>query len=95
VGSKNGATDLHELRERGAILILRHQQPICATISTSDELTRLGRLRAHRQSESRRLSHRPAYDASTRATMIFNDECKVVGDPARDERLAVSALPPA
>jgi carboxylesterase type B len=36
-----------------------------------------------------------AYDASTRATMIFNDECKVVGDPARDERLAVSALPPA
>src|ERR1019366_5240996 len=31
-----------ELRERGAILILRHQQPICATISTSDELTRLG-----------------------------------------------------
>jgi hypothetical protein len=32
-------------------------------------------------------------DASTRATMIFNDECKVVGDPVRDEGLAVSALP--
>src|ERR1019366_5910678 len=40
-GIKKRPTDLHELRERGAILILRHQQPICATISTSDELTRL------------------------------------------------------
>jgi len=37
----------------------------------------------------------PAYDASTRATMIFNDECKVVNDPGKDERLAISALPTA
>lgn len=37
----------------------------------------------------------PAYDAQTRATMVFNDECKVVNDPGRDERLAISALPTA
>jgi len=39
------------------------------------------------------LPHWPAYDAQTRATMIFNDECKVVNDPGKDERLAISALP--
>jgi para-nitrobenzyl esterase len=37
----------------------------------------------------------PAYDTGARATMIFNDECKLVGDPAKDERLAMSALPSA
>jgi len=41
------------------------------------------------------LPHWPAYDAQTRATMIFNDECKVVNDPGKDERLAISALPTA
>ncbi len=41
------------------------------------------------------LPHWPAYEASTRATMIFNDECKVVNDPGKDERLAISALPTA
>src|SRR5271156_2722498 len=40
--SKSGTTDLHKRRQRGAILILRHQQPICATIPAADELTRLG-----------------------------------------------------
>lgn len=35
----------------------------------------------------------PAYDASTRATMIFNNECKVVNDPGKDERLAMASLP--
>jgi para-nitrobenzyl esterase len=35
----------------------------------------------------------PAYDATTRATMVFNDECKVVNDPGKEERLAISALP--
>ncbi|HXX44514.1 MAG TPA: carboxylesterase/lipase family protein [Candidatus Acidoferrales bacterium] len=39
------------------------------------------------------LPHWPAYDTKSRATMIFNDECKVVDDPGRDERLAVGALP--
>lgn len=39
------------------------------------------------------LPHWPAYDAKSRATMIFNDECKVVNDPGRDERLAMNALP--
>jgi para-nitrobenzyl esterase len=34
----------------------------------------------------------PAYTTSERATMIFNDECKVVNDPGRDERLAISTL---
>jgi para-nitrobenzyl esterase len=41
------------------------------------------------------LPHWPAYDAATRATMIFGDECKVVNDPGKDERLAISALPTA
>ena len=37
----------------------------------------------------------PAYDAKTRATMVFNDECKVVNDPDKDERIAMSQLPSA
>jgi para-nitrobenzyl esterase len=36
----------------------------------------------------------PAYDAKSRATMIFNDECKVENDPGKEERLVMSALPP-
>jgi para-nitrobenzyl esterase len=39
------------------------------------------------------LPHWPAYDASTRATMIFNNECKVVNDPGKEERLAMASLP--
>jgi para-nitrobenzyl esterase len=39
------------------------------------------------------LPHWPAYDTKSRATMIFNDKCRVVDDPGRDERLAVTALP--
>ena len=39
------------------------------------------------------LPHWPAYDASSRATMTFNNECKVVNDPGKDERLAMAALP--
>ena len=39
------------------------------------------------------LPHWPPYDAGTRATMIFNDECKVVNDPGKNERLAMSNLP--
>jgi len=38
------------------------------------------------------LPHWPAYETSTRATMIFNNECKVVNDPGKDERLAMSSL---
>jgi len=34
----------------------------------------------------------PAYTTSERATMIFNDECKVVNDPGKDERLALTSL---
>jgi para-nitrobenzyl esterase len=41
------------------------------------------------------LPHWPAYDAATRPTMVFNDECKVVDDPGKEERLAISALPAA
>jgi len=41
------------------------------------------------------LPHWPAYTISERATMIFNDESKVVNDPGKDERLAMSALPSA
>jgi len=40
------------------------------------------------------LPHWPAYDTTTRATMVFNDECKVEDDPGKNERLALSALPP-
>jgi para-nitrobenzyl esterase len=39
------------------------------------------------------LPHWPAYDTSTRATMIFNSECRVVNDPGKDERLAIASLP--
>ena len=40
------------------------------------------------------LPHWPAYDTMSRATMVFNDECKLGDDPGRDERLALSSLPP-
>ena len=39
------------------------------------------------------LPHWPDYETSTRATMIFNDECKVVNDPGKDERLAIASMP--
>jgi para-nitrobenzyl esterase len=41
------------------------------------------------------LPHWPAFTADQRATMVFNDECKLVNDPYKEERLAVAALPPA
>jgi para-nitrobenzyl esterase len=34
------------------------------------------------------------YDAEHHPTMIFDNACKLVNDPARDERLAISACPP-
>jgi len=37
----------------------------------------------------------PAFTADRRATMIFNDECKLVDDPFKEERLAIASLPPA
>jgi para-nitrobenzyl esterase len=40
------------------------------------------------------LPHWPAYDTTSRATMVFNDECKEENDPGRDERIPMSALPP-
>jgi para-nitrobenzyl esterase len=33
----------------------------------------------------------PAYSSDDRATMVFDNECKVVGDPGREERLAFEA----
>jgi para-nitrobenzyl esterase len=39
------------------------------------------------------LPHWPDYETITRATMIFNDECKVVNDPGKDERLATASMP--
>jgi para-nitrobenzyl esterase len=41
------------------------------------------------------LPHWPAFTADQRATMIFNNECKLVNDPFKEERLAIAALPPA
>jgi len=40
------------------------------------------------------LPHWPAYDAKSRATMVFNDECKEENDPGRVERIVMSTLPP-
>jgi len=40
------------------------------------------------------LPHWPAYDMQSRATMVFNDECKLENDPGKDERIAINALPP-
>lgn len=34
----------------------------------------------------------PGNATDTRATMIFNDECRVVGDPGVAERLALGSL---
>ncbi|HEY6337820.1 MAG TPA: carboxylesterase family protein [Candidatus Sulfotelmatobacter sp.] len=39
------------------------------------------------------LPHWPTYETSTRATMIFNDDCKVMNDPGKDERLAKASMP--
>ncbi len=39
------------------------------------------------------LPHWPAFTLDQRATMIFNDECKLVNDPYKEERLAIAALP--
>ena len=36
------------------------------------------------------LPHWLAYDTTTRATMIFNDECKIENDPGKDERLGMA-----
>jgi para-nitrobenzyl esterase len=36
----------------------------------------------------------PAFKNDQRATMIFNNECKVVNDPYREERLALAAIRP-
>jgi para-nitrobenzyl esterase len=35
----------------------------------------------------------PAYDTKNRATMVFNDDCKVVDDPGKEERQAITAIP--
>jgi len=34
----------------------------------------------------------PAFKNGDRATMVFNNECNVVNDPNREERLALNAL---
>jgi para-nitrobenzyl esterase len=41
------------------------------------------------------LPHWPAFTADQRATMIFDDQCKLVNDPYKEERIAIAALPPA
>ena len=38
------------------------------------------------------LANWPAFDTTTRATMIFDNECKVINDPAGEERVALNAL---
>jgi para-nitrobenzyl esterase len=38
------------------------------------------------------LPHWPAFDTTKRATMEFNDECKVVDDPNHEERLALNQV---
>jgi para-nitrobenzyl esterase len=41
------------------------------------------------------IPHWPAFTADQRATMVFNDEVKLVNDPYKEARLAIAALPPA
>jgi para-nitrobenzyl esterase len=41
------------------------------------------------------LPHWPAFTADQRATMVFNDDVKLVNDPYKEARLAIAALPPA
>ena len=41
------------------------------------------------------LPHWPAFTTDQRATMVFDNECKLVNDPFKEERLAIAALPPA
>ena len=41
------------------------------------------------------IPHWPAFTADQRATMVFNDEVKLVNDPYKEARLAITALPPA
>lgn len=41
------------------------------------------------------LPHWPAFTLDQRATMIFDNECRMVNDPYKEERLAIAALPPA
>ena len=36
----------------------------------------------------------PAFNTDQRATMIFNNECKTVNDPGKEERLALAAIQP-
>jgi para-nitrobenzyl esterase len=40
----------------------------------------------------KRLPNWPAFNTSERATMIFDNQCEVVNDPYREERLALAAL---
>jgi para-nitrobenzyl esterase len=42
--------------------------------------------------DTRLLPEWPAYNVETRPTMVFNNECKVVNDPYREERLAIQAI---
>jgi para-nitrobenzyl esterase len=35
----------------------------------------------------------PAYDMKDRATMVFSEESKIVNDPGKEERAAISAIP--
>ena len=38
------------------------------------------------------LSNWPAFNTDQRATMVFNNECKIVNDPGKEERLALAAI---
>ncbi len=38
------------------------------------------------------LPHWPIYDSASRATMIFDDQCRIANDPDKEERLAISNL---
>ena len=50
---------------------------------------------AHTGNPSQKALRWPAYDIVDRPTMVFNDECKVVNDPAKEARLAQLRLPTA
>jgi len=53
---------------------------------------RHGGIRAQRHPNIKRLPHWSPYTPTQRATMIFDNECRAVNDPNRQERLAIQSV---
>ncbi len=61
----------------------------------ADKMSRAWVAFAHTGNPSHKgLPNWPAFNTDQRPTMIFNNECKTVNDPGKEERLALAALQP-